>query len=79
MHCDTMIFGKVEIAEEFESELEAREEDYYYDAHAYYRNVFGGVEPVSWKVLAKSISETSWRFCKVMFDPGGAPGGTTKC
>ena len=63
MHCDTMIFGKVEIAEEFESELEAREEDYYYDAHAYKINCFGGIEPTDYKVLAKSIGETSWKFC----------------
>lgn len=63
---DTAIFGKVNISEVFEQELEAREAGYCYDAHAYLINVFGGMEPVSWKVLARASGRSEWEFCKVM-------------
>jgi len=75
----TAIFGRVEITEAFDSELEARAAGYYYDAHVYLINDFGGIEPVDYKVLAKSTGETTWQFAKIMFDPGGAPGGMAKC
>ena len=61
----TAIFGEVEICGEYQDEAEARAAGYVFDAHAYRVNVFGGIEPVSFLVLARAESETEWSYCLI--------------
>lgn len=64
-YVETGVFGEVAISEEFATEAEARAAGYTFDAAAYARDIFGGIEPPAWKVLAKDTDFTHKVYCVV--------------
>lgn len=61
----TALFGVVEISQVFEDEEQARDEGYWYDAHAYGVNQFGGMEPVDYKVMVRWKDFVTAEFARV--------------
>lgn len=64
-YVETGVFGEVAISEEYATEAEARAAGYTFDAAAYARDQFGGIEPPRWKVLAKDTDFVHKSYCIV--------------
>lgn len=61
----TALFGVVEICRVFENEEQARDEGFWYDAHVYGVNQFGGMEPVDYKVMVRWKDFVTAEFARV--------------
>lgn len=64
-YVETGVFGEVVISAEYATEAEARAAGYTFDAAAYARDIFGGIEPPSWKVLARDTDFVHKSYCIV--------------
>lgn len=64
-YVETGVFGEVAISAEYATEAEARTAGYTFDAAAYARDRFGGIEPPAWKVLARDTDFVHKTYCIV--------------
>ena len=70
MNEHTALFGVVEICRVFEDEAAARRAGYVFDAHVYGVNVFGGMEPVPYKVMVRWKDNLTAEFARVGGEDG---------